>query len=247
MRLSLLIGVVLLAGACTRTDQAQQQPSQQPAIQEEASPTASTTGEKPAETPRRSASPQRKTPPPPQVERSTQTERRAADDNVNPDALIQVDFKKRIDNYLALRTRLGTPRQKETHDPAEIREAQESLAAAIRVARTDARPGDILTPEIRNLFRRLLYPQVEGHQGREIKQELGEDVHERDEATQKPVPLKVNASYPEGNAFPTVPAPLLLNLPRLPEELEYRIVDKNLILRDVQANIIVDFIPNAIH
>lgn len=45
----------------------------------------------------------------------------------------------------------------------------------------------------------------------------------------------------------TVPVTLLLNLPRLPEEIEDRIVDKNLILRDVQANIIVDFIPNAIH
>jgi hypothetical protein len=38
-----------------------------------------------------------------------------------------------------------------------------------------------------------------------------------------------------------VPVTLLLNLPRLREELEYRIVDKHLILRDVQANIIVDF------
>jgi hypothetical protein len=37
-----------------------------------------------------------------------------------------------------------------------------------------------------------------------------------------------------------------MSLPKLPEELEYRIVDKNLILRDVQANIIVDFIRTAI-
>ena len=62
----------------------------------------------------------------------------------------------------------------------------------------------------------------------------------------KAVPLKVNSTYPEGAALPTVPSNLLLSLPTLPEELEYRIVDKNLILRDVQANIIVDFIPNAI-
>jgi hypothetical protein len=43
-----------------------------------------------------------------------------------------------------------------------------------------------------------------------------------------------------------VPANLLANLPQLPEDVEYRIVDKHLILRDVDANIIVDYIPDAI-
>jgi hypothetical protein len=37
-----------------------------------------------------------------------------------------------------------------------------------------------------------------------------------------------------------------MNLPKLPPELEYRIIGKNLIIRDVDANIIVDFVPNAI-
>ena len=60
------------------------------------------------------------------------------------------------------------------------------------------------------------------------------------------VPLKVNAKYPESEPLPTVPPNLLARLPRLPEDVEYRIVGKNLILRDVDANIIVDFIPNAI-
>jgi len=60
------------------------------------------------------------------------------------------------------------------------------------------------------------------------------------------VPLKVNATYPEGNPLPTTPPNVLQNLPKLPEQLEYRIWNKNLIIRDVQANIIVDFIPNAI-
>ena len=46
--------------------------------------------------------------------------------------------------------------------------------------------------------------------------------------------------------LPTMPAKLLLNLPTLPKELEYRIVKKDLILRDVKGDIIVDFIPNAI-
>jgi hypothetical protein len=60
------------------------------------------------------------------------------------------------------------------------------------------------------------------------------------------VQLNVNQPYPEGAPLPTMPANLLANLPRLPEDLEYRIVDRHLILRDVDANIIVDFVPNAI-
>ena len=60
------------------------------------------------------------------------------------------------------------------------------------------------------------------------------------------VPLKVNARYPEGAPLPTVPPNLLASLPRLPEDLEYRIIGNHLILRDVHANVIVDFIPSAI-
>ena len=62
----------------------------------------------------------------------------------------------------------------------------------------------------------------------------------------KPVVLKVNATYPNDTPLPTTPPQLLMNLPKLPEQLEYRIIGKNLIIRDVEANIIVDFVPNAI-
>jgi hypothetical protein len=58
--------------------------------------------------------------------------------------------------------------------------------------------------------------------------------------------LKVNATYPPDTPLPTTPPQVLMNLPKLPEQLEYRIVGKNLIIRDVEANIIVDFVPNAI-
>jgi hypothetical protein len=60
------------------------------------------------------------------------------------------------------------------------------------------------------------------------------------------VPLKVNAPYSEGAPLSTVPPNVLAALPQLPEALEYRVVGKHLILRDVKANIIVDFIPNAV-
>ena len=39
---------------------------------------------------------------------------------------------------------------------------------------------------------------------------------------------------------------VLANLPMLPKELEYRIINKHLLLVDADANLILDFIPNAI-
>jgi hypothetical protein len=164
-----------------------------------------------------------------------------AEKGANPDAVVLADFQERVRKYVELHkdAAKGAPRLKETEDPAKIREAQVALAREIAGARKDARPGDIFTPEIRARFRRLMYPELKGVEGRETKEEIKED------KPTKPVPLKVNALYPEGEPLPTMPPNVLQNLPQLPEELEYRIIGETLILRDVKANIIVDFIPNA--
>lgn len=187
-----------------------------------------------------------KSPPKPQISEATKA--KAAETNANPDALVLQDFNKRVDAYMAIHKAAAKDSLpiKETTNPADIKAAQLALAAKIRAARANARAGDILTPEIRNKFRRLMYPELKGTTGRQVKEELEEDVHEKDEGQPKKVTYRVNAAYPEGNALPTTPTNILMSLPKLPEELEYRVVDKNLILRDVQANIIVDFISNAI-
>jgi hypothetical protein len=185
-------------------------------------------------------------PPKPQI--SDATRAKAAETNANPEALVLVDFQKRVDAYMAIHKDAAKDSLsiKETKNPGEIKAAQLALAAKIRAARATAKPGDILTPEIRNKFIRLMFPELKGKAGREIRAGLEEDIHETDEGVPKKVIYKVNAAYPDGNALPTTPTNILQSLPKLPEELEYRIVDKNLILRDVQANIIVDFIRNSI-
>ena len=43
-----------------------------------------------------------------------------------------------------------------------------------------------------------------------------------------------------------MPPNLLAALPDLPEDLEYRIVNRDLILHDIDANIVVDVIDNAV-
>lgn len=162
-------------------------------------------------------------------------------ERVNPHAAVLADFQKRIETYRKLHDEVakGPAELKTTKDPAEIRKAQQTLAARLRTARANARQGDIFTPDIRSAFRRLMYPEVTGPDGAETKAAIKEDAPRK-------ITLKVNASYPEGEPLPTVPPNLLANLPRLPEDLEYRIVDRHLVLLDVDANLIVDFIPNAI-
>lgn len=161
---------------------------------------------------------------------------------VNADAATLADFKERLTKYIELQKDLAddSPPLKETSDPAKIDAAQEVLGAKIRAARKDAMPGDVFTPQTRALFRRLMYPELKGEDGPETKATIAGD-----DGPPK-VPLKINAKYPESAPLPTVPPNLLARLPQLPEDVEYRIVGKNLILRDVDANIIVDFIPNAI-
>jgi len=196
-------------------------------------------------------------PKPPQPKVSTATKEKAAEENANPDALVLADFQKRIDAYMAVHNAAAkdAPPLKETKNPAEIKTAQDALGAKIRAARTTAKQGDIMSAEIQNKFRRLMYPVVtspapQGTAGREvkkdIKEELKENTEERKEEGGRPIALKVNATYPDDTPLPTTPPQVLMNLPKLPEQLEYRIIGKNLIIRDVEANIIVDFVPNAI-
>ena len=43
-----------------------------------------------------------------------------------------------------------------------------------------------------------------------------------------------------------MPPSLLMALPQLPRELDYRIVGRDLVLHDVNADLVVDIIPNAL-
>jgi hypothetical protein len=166
-----------------------------------------------------------------------------AQQKVNPDALLLQDFKERVDRYMELHNRLEkqAPRLKETEDPAQIKASQDGLASKIREARAGARQGDIFTADVARLFRRLLSPEVKGRDGAETKAAIKDDA-----PPPGTVVLKVNARYPDNAPLPTVPPNILASLPELPKDLEYRIVGNALILRDVHANVIVDFIPKAI-
>jgi len=160
---------------------------------------------------------------------------------VNPDAAVLQDFKARVDAYMKLRKSAvkGAPALKETNDPAKIKAAQDGMSTQIRAARVNAKQGDVFTPEIAAAFRRLLNPELKGDDGRDAKEIIKDDAPTN-------ITFKVNAKYPEGAPVPTVPANLLVNLPTLPEPLQFRIVEKHLILLDEDADVIVDYALNII-
>jgi len=157
----------------------------------------------------------------------------------NPDSAILADFNARLDDYVKKQRALmkGAP-VAEDATPAQITARQETLAAELRAARKTAKQGDIFTPQVAALFKRLLAPELKGVEGRETREELKEDA--------PAVWLRVNATYPADQPLSTVPPNLLANMPQLPMDVEYRVVGRHLLLRDVDANVIVDFIYNAI-
>jgi hypothetical protein len=86
-----------------------------------------------------------------------------------------------------------------------------------------------------------------------LKKVLAEDWKSRSAADRKALfeeippnlQMKVNQTYPTTLPLVSAPAKLLARLPMLPEELEYRLVDRYFLLRDRDANLIIDVLPGV--
>jgi hypothetical protein len=164
--------------------------------------------------------------------------------NVSADAGLVADFKKRVDEYVKLRDKAenAAPVELEKKSkPAEIVTAEKSLAAHVRANRATAKRGDLFTPATQAMFRRLLRPPLaKGEDAAENKAIIKDDA-----PAPKDVPFKVNAEYPKEVPLSTVPPDVLLSLPTLPEDIQYRFAGKHMILFDAKANLIIDFMLNA--
>ena len=167
----------------------------------------------------------------------------STDPAVNPNAAVMADFKARVDKYAELHKDLakGAATQKDNRTPEQIEAQKAALVAKVQAARAGAKQGDIFAPETRPVFRRLLAPELKGEDGRDAKAVMKDDA-----PAAGTVSFKVNAKYPEDQPKPTMPANLLLNLPKLPEPLEYRVVGQHLLLIDTASDLIVDYILNVI-
>jgi hypothetical protein len=127
-------------------------------------------------------------------------------------------------------------------DAALIAQHRRALADEIRKKRKDAKPGDIFDKDSQPLFQRAIRAQLEGPDGAPARHAVREGNPSLDDDTRRKVRLVVNGDYPPEAPVSTVPASVLLTLPRLPPEIEYRFVGRDLILLDPGAGIIVDFV-----
>jgi len=158
----------------------------------------------------------------------------------NPDAQALADFKARVDKYVEVRKKAddSAPPLKKTDEPREIKEAQQALVERIGAARAGAKQGDIFTPAVTTVFKRVLRP--------EAKEKDAKTIMKEDKPPAGTVTFKINGPYPDKQPLATSPPEMLAKLPPLPTDIDYRFVNKHLILRDSRANTIIDYIPNAI-
>jgi hypothetical protein len=154
-------------------------------------------------------------------------------------------FQAHIQQYVALHKKAEgsfPAAPKNVSDPTIIAQHEQKLAQAIRALRPNAKRGDIFTPDAEKMITTIIKTKLNGNARSTI---LGDGNPKSPEAT-VPINLAVNATYPPSAPVSTMPPSLLMALPTLPPEVEFRFVGHSLILRDVRANMIVDFMQNAI-
>ena len=158
------------------------------------------------------------------------------------------DFQARVQKYIELQKKAASsvpsiPR--DVTDASIITQHQQKIAEGIRAMRRGAIPGEIFTPAVRQMIISIVKQKLEGNSATDARDTVLGEGNPKSPESAASVNLAVNASYPSGAPLSTVPPTLLIALPALPKEVEYRFVGRTLILRDTQANLIVDLIPNV--
>jgi hypothetical protein len=170
-----------------------------------------------------------------------------AQDLISPKAQAEIaagykEFSDRVQAYVNLHKSVEStlPALKPTDLPEMIAAHQHALARKIREARPKARRGAIFSESAIKAFRITIRNEFRGPHGEGARTTIrqGEPLTE--------VRLHVNERYPDGVPFTTVPPALLLKLPKLPDQVAYRIVGRDLILLDVEASLVVDRITEII-
>jgi hypothetical protein len=147
---------------------------------------------------------------------------------------VMTEFLERVADYVELRREVvaGVDGPIYCSDPEELTRQAAQRAAAIRDARPLATEGNIFTPPTAAYFRAR------------IAHAVGIGAFDVTTAPDDVV-LEVHALLPWGAGKP--PSSRLTGLlPPLPQELEYRFVGRHLVLLDVEANLVVDVLREAV-
>jgi hypothetical protein len=158
------------------------------------------------------------------------------------DAAAVAEFTVRVQEYVRVQhdaTR-GLPRERLSDDPGELLADRDALRRAIREARPDARTGDLFTPRTAAAFRHIVTATAAAHRvnPKDIVRTMRA---ERAPGAKQPA---VNGPYDWRLGGWMWPA-LLQALPLLPPDLQYRIVDDDLVLVDLRASLVVDILEDA--
>ena len=147
-----------------------------------------------------------------------------------------VEFNRRVQDYAALRSRLevGLPPLVVTANPDDIETFEHRLAERIRHAR-GSRRGQVFIPAMEGQLKRMMTARADPITVTAI---MDDNPGEFD--------VDVNDTYKKKYALGTMPPKILLLLPDLAPDLQYRFVGRHLILYDARANLIVDEIPYAL-
>jgi hypothetical protein len=148
-------------------------------------------------------------------------------------------FQARLKEWVAFHNKVEAtvPQLTETSDPAKISARERALGEAVIKARGNPRPGEYFIKEIEPVVRQIVKADFVKRTPAERKALIVE--------LPKGAKVTINSIYPTTLPLATFPPNLLKALPELPPELEYRIVARDLILRDVEGNYVVDIMPEV--
>jgi hypothetical protein len=163
----------------------------------------------------------------------------AAQAAVNARGAATKAFQDRIREYVTFHNNVEkmVPALKETPSPEEISKREAALGAMLIKQRPDAKEGDFFIKEYQPYLIQIIKDDFKKRSLADRKALIVE--------LPKGFKVGVNMLYPTTLPLATVPGNLLKVLPELPKELEYRIVGRNLILRDTTGNVIVDVMRNV--
>lgn len=154
------------------------------------------------------------------------------------------DLQHRVQAYVDLHRRvraLAKPPLGVTDDYKQICDACDALANGIAQARANARVGEIFTPPIaawlRGRVRSVATPEAIEAWSRDMY-DAGEKRPDRR--------VTVNSRVRASEYSNVTPMALLKVLPALPRELAYRLHGRDLLLVDVDAELVVDLLPEAL-
>ena len=160
------------------------------------------------------------------------------DDSANP---AYRHLNEEIARYLAIHTdlRAEVPGPVPGSSAQQLNTASDMLFNAIRRARPNGRQGDFFDTDALRLIRQRLLDALK-------TPSVAAAVAGIDDEAPSILKPAIYLRFPAENEMASMPPSLLNVLPRLPAELEYRIVGEHLVLRDVKAAMLLDYIPNAV-